>query len=77
MWYIGINTFHSTLRATKYQFIRTTGLLVKNFKTYKAQLWYKKIFQRHITLYVYYLNTGAKSARGFIAGTYIPIIWVS
>ena len=38
---IGLKTAARTLKATSHQYIRTTGLLSKRFRTDKAQLRYK------------------------------------
>ena len=39
---IGLKTAARTLKATSHQYIRTTGLLSKRFRTDKAQLRYKR-----------------------------------
>ena len=66
---IGLKTVINTLGAITHQWIRSTWLRLKQFKTDKAQLRYKELSCRYGKLYVDYLKVGVKSERQFIGGT--------
>ena len=65
---IGLKTAARTLKATSHQYIRTTGLLTKRFRTDKSQLRYKQLSKQYGTFYTYFLKVAVKSIRGFIGG---------
>ena len=65
---IGLKTAARTLKATSHQYIRTTGLLSKRFRTDKSQLRYKQLSKQYGTFYADFLKVAAKSIRGYIGG---------
>ena len=65
---IGLKTAARTLKATSHEFIRTTGLLSKRFKTDKAHLRYKQLSRQYGTFYTDFLKVSVKSLRGYIGG---------
>jgi hypothetical protein len=65
---IGLKTAARTLKATSHQYIRTTGLLSKRFRTDKAQLRYKQLSRQYGTFYTDFLKVAVKSIRGYIGG---------
>ena len=67
-WQIGLNTASRTLKSTTHQFIRTTGLLSKRFRTDKSQLRYKQLSRQYGLFYTNYLKASVKSIRGYIGG---------
>ena len=66
--HIGLHTALRTLKATTHQFIRTTGMLAKRFRTDKAQLRYKQLSRIFGSFYCDYLKSSVKSIRGFKGG---------
>ena len=67
--HIGLKTASRTLKATTHQWIRTTGLLTKRFRTDKAHLRYNQLSKQYGTFYTDYLKVSVKSIRGYIGGT--------
>ena len=65
---IGLKTAARTLKATSHQYIRTTGLLSKRFRTDKAQLHYKQLSRQYGTFYTDFLKVSVRSIRGYIGG---------
>ena len=65
---IGLKTAARTLKATTHDFIRSTGLLTKRFKTDKAHLRYKQLSRQYGSFYTDYLKVSVKSIRGYIGG---------
>ena len=65
---IGLKTAARTLKATSHQYIRSTGLLTKRFRTDKSQLRYKQLSRQYGTFYTDFLKVAVKSIRGYIGG---------
>ena len=65
---IGLKTAARTLNATTHQYVHTTGLLTKRFRTDKSHLRYKQLSRQYGTFYTDYLKVSVKSIRGFIGG---------
>ena len=65
---IGLKTAARTLKATSHQYIRTTGLLSKRFRTDKSQLRYKQLSKQYGTFYTDFLKVAVKFVRGYIGG---------
>ena len=66
--HIGLKTAARTLKATTHQWIRTTGLLSKRFRTDKAHLRYNQLTKQYGRFYTDYLKVNVKSLRGYIGG---------
>ena len=68
LWRIGLKAARRTLKATSHKCIRTTGNLMRRFKTDRAHMQYKKLATREGSFYVNTLFSKVKSVRGYTCG---------
>ena len=68
LWNIGLKIAKSTILATTYKCIPSTGLLKKKFKTDESKLRYKQLSRFFGTFYVNFLKSSVQSIRGHIGG---------
>ena len=67
-WCIGLNTASCTLKSTTHQYIHTTYLFTKRFRTDKAHLHYKQLYWQYGTFYTDFLKLQVTSSRGYCWG---------